>query len=609
MTQNSSVAQLAEQLLALLEELGREDQITIGRLLHQRLGNPQSYVTLVGETSTGKSSLINGAFQAPFLPVSAEPTTGAVVHVVCRDDEPPRFSAINKDASQQALTPEQFQTLCRNPADHQLRLQVRARPSDPGLMGLHLFDTPGYNSLVADHEEVLRSFLPESDAVVLVCAYDTGFGQVDQELFELVRSATEQDPAVPFLMVINRVPESAAPRRIQEMTGNAADSLRREPELHLIHVAGVDPQTGKRLPPDARAVWARVVELVGDPRRQAQIHQKLLALLLELVDEVDDDLSLQAAAAAVPEEELQSMQEQQAELRSALGRSEAAVDAFAGRLQSAMRPAIGQAAEQLLQALCKEVDESDKWLGKEDCIAWISGHSLPFKQRAATNGLELLVASELQRLDDELAEIANTARQRIERTISLRSDAAAEFSRKLAVSLGKRMAGGAVQGGLRSIGGVGGVAAGAGNLVKMAVKRLGSIVDKTFSRGVYTTIGKIFTKRVVQAAGVGLSVAVDALVFVVDAKRWRGSLKEKLGEGIRAWQQTVEQAVYESELPRLTKANRESVLLAYGELLDQVREAMQARDRASAGRTESIGKQRARLAGLRQEIARITEVS
>ena len=45
------------------------------------MDNPKSYVMLLGETSSGKSTILNGLLGCACLPAASSPTTGEVVEI------------------------------------------------------------------------------------------------------------------------------------------------------------------------------------------------------------------------------------------------------------------------------------------------------------------------------------------------------------------------------------------------------------------------------------------------------------------------------------------------------------------------------------------------
>ena len=274
----------AATLLDALAEVGDGTLLGVGRLLKQRVHQPNVYVTLVGETSSGKTTLLNGLLGSHVMPTGVAPTTGVVVQVLAEDIDPSRLLAINRDGTQEELERAEFEDLCREPDADLLRLQIRSRCRFGVRDGLTIFDTPGFNSVIAEHEEVLRSFVPQSDAVVFVTNYRNGFSQVDQDLFETIRQATDEDPDLPFLLVVNRVPASASggDKRITEICANANDSMQRE--LAPILVLEEPSEDGRPLPP-GEPVWQRVEHLAGSPERLDAVRGKLRGGLSNLAAE------------------------------------------------------------------------------------------------------------------------------------------------------------------------------------------------------------------------------------------------------------------------------------------------------------------------------------
>src|SRR4051812_27107129 len=95
---DGSLPSTAGALVAVLHECGVPDLEALGVLLHQRSRAPQCYVTVVGETSVGKSTLVNALIGREVLPAFARPTTATVTHVVCKKDGDEHSFAIYRDA-------------------------------------------------------------------------------------------------------------------------------------------------------------------------------------------------------------------------------------------------------------------------------------------------------------------------------------------------------------------------------------------------------------------------------------------------------------------------------------------------------------------------------
>lgn len=467
-------------------------------------------------------------------------------------------------------------------------------------------DTPGYNSILVEHEEVLRQFLPQSDVVVFLVAYRMGFGQSDQDLLEVVRTVLEDDPEAPVLLVVNRVPARVGIEnaRVQEIVANARDSLWREPELFLVRTASEDiarfdgPVQRESALPDAAALWNRVVAIVAAPERQRAVEQTLVSALRELIDDADQALERRDLILTANQADVEMIEGQLRSLQVARTRSLDAVHEAAERMRSQLPASLERLAAGIKSNLNQDIEGSDKWLGRDECLAWLSAHAMPFEVRQAARSIEGSISVELQELDRRLAAIANTAVQKIRQSIHLRSEASRRFAENLARVVAQRLGGAGISALSRAFGGVGGAAAGAGNLVKMLVSRMGNLIGKTFSRQVFNQIGRTFTKRALSRLNVVTTVLIEVGVFVIEAQRWKGSLVAKVHEAVDGWAHDVRKELFEDYLPKIHANNVLSVCAIYDPLVEECQKALERRG-------EDVGARRERLAALRSELARL----
>ena len=571
-TATESMTQIVHELIQLLEQQEEGDALAVARLLYVRLRHPQAYVTVTGETSTGKSSLVNGLFHRQLLPVAARPTTATVTHVVCREEGSDKFFAIYRDATQEQISRDQFFALSMSPGDDLLRLQVRTKPVDERFFGLQIFDTPGYNAMLATHEEVLRAFLPQSDVIIFVAGYRTGFGQVDQDLLEVIRSSISYADEIPVIMVVNRAPQGVTKSdvRIVEILSNARDCLNREPQLVIIESANVGPQDRQpRTPfiPLSLPLWNVVASEISKPSNLISVQKRLHQLLKELTIEVMTRVERQEILLSAKADDLREINEQVLELESARDKSLAAVQHMAGKLSRQLPKTVERLAVGLKEKMAEEISISNKWLGAHECAEWITVHAMPFSVRESALSVEEQISQELDKLNRKLEEIANTAVNKIRSSVHLKSDAPRRFAENLTGRILKRIGGSAIQNVLRGLGGVGGAAAGAGNLVKMAVSRIGRVFGQTFGREVYTGIGRLFTKGFLQKLNVALAVVVEAVTTIIDANTWQNKLTEKVKEAIDTWASGVVKDLRDSQIPAIQSANESGVRLIYDDLI------------------------------------------
>ena len=108
--------------------------------LENGLGTPFLFV-VCGEVNAGKSTLLNGLFGHDVCRVSSLPETDRVLHY--------QFGNSPRDVE---ITPV---------------LEERFRPLD-FLRDFSLLDTPGTDSVVADHQEITARFLPSADLILVV---------------------------------------------------------------------------------------------------------------------------------------------------------------------------------------------------------------------------------------------------------------------------------------------------------------------------------------------------------------------------------------------------------------------------------------------------------
>ena len=89
-----------EMMEPLVSMTGKAEIDAMSKFLYERIIHPDSYVVFLGETSSGKSSIINGLLGNPVLPMKANPTTATITEIELSNavqcDE---YYAINKNAT------------------------------------------------------------------------------------------------------------------------------------------------------------------------------------------------------------------------------------------------------------------------------------------------------------------------------------------------------------------------------------------------------------------------------------------------------------------------------------------------------------------------------
>jgi hypothetical protein len=130
-----------------------------------------------------------------------------------------------------------------------------------------------------------------------------------------------------------------------------------------------------------------------------------------------------------------------------------------------------------------------------------------------------------------------------------------------------RMAGNSINAMLRSLGGVGGVAAGAGNLAKMAVSRIGQLFGQTFSKEVYNQIGRTFSKKMVERLAIAAAVLIEVVSYINRATSWQDDLIKKLKEIMNEWREEITADLLNSHIPDIRSSNLNIIEDLYADTL------------------------------------------
>ena len=246
-----------------VRELGVDRIINKNILIKERVVNPSHYVVMLGETSSGKSTLINSLFENKVLIESVKPTTSVITEVAISNSGVRR---INDNG--EIIEKEEFDKLVVNPPENLHRLRYIGECKNEKYDNLRLFDTPGYGSLESYHEEVLKEFIPESDFIVYVVSYKVGFGDYDYQFLKYVAEAIDKD--VEIVLAVNMCPSGVNEenKRIKEIKSNFEKCTNRDPNTFLIE-SSIDKI------PDATKLYDYIYERINSEDKKEELAKTL----------------------------------------------------------------------------------------------------------------------------------------------------------------------------------------------------------------------------------------------------------------------------------------------------------------------------------------------
>ncbi len=156
----SSLDNLLSQLQAFATEINnRQLQVTI-RNLRTNINEPFLFV-VVGEVKAGKSSFVNALLQADICKTAADPCTDVIQQII--------------------YSPEIFE----QPVSQYLR---KIGLPNEILKTLSVVDTPGTNTIVENHQEITKEFIPNSDLIFFVFFAKNPYTRSAWELLDYVNS-------------------------------------------------------------------------------------------------------------------------------------------------------------------------------------------------------------------------------------------------------------------------------------------------------------------------------------------------------------------------------------------------------------------------------------
>lgn len=445
MMTSTTMQKTMDQLYSLTETVGDPTMIALARFLNERIAKPESFVVMLGETSSGKTTIINGLLGSEWIKTGAAPTTGTIIEVMddTQREQEVEFYAVNRDATLEELSYPMFQQLAARPDPELQRLRLVTRKLPRQLTNLRLFDTPGYGSIVEQHEELLKEFVPNSDILIYVVSYRVGFKENDHHFMQYISELINKDTEV--VLVINRAPQgvASADKRVEEIKGYAEDCLHRKLSPFIVH--SLVTEDGPRLP-EAPALWDHVRRLLEADHRQAnllrafKVYQR--GLLLDLKQLAEKEL----IQAQVTESDITSLQEALDELFTVEQQINEMMETEFSKLDGTLGKWFEHAKKETAKRLETEIRATNKWVSKDECVGFVQAHLLPLHIKNETKMIAGHIQDTLERLDQQIQSMLNTAVTRFETQVEMK----ASIYTPLLINLSNRVAQKAAGAGLQA---------------------------------------------------------------------------------------------------------------------------------------------------------------
>lgn len=523
---NNYIPQI-EELCRIADEIGNETAVTAGKFLKQRVAQPDSYVVCLGESCSGKSTILNSLIGEELLPVSGVPSTAAITEICFENSiQEKEFYAINKNATMEVINQDTFQKLALKPDDELERLRAKVY-SSIDWSGIKIFDTPGYGSLVKEHEEVLMDFLPNCDAILYTVSYRVGIQDEDYVFLESMSNLTRS--GIPFCLMINRCPHGANQDdvRIKEIV-RYVTSLLEEKTVPTILISSFNAGELGCNPNSVNEIRDFIMDSVKSAERQEELEKAFKGYIFDLCDMINEDIDMRIARSSLSAEEMKDIYNAAVEYIKSLRQAKYdVVGPGFDRLKENFPRHVDLCANQLKTECIEEIKKQRK-LDKEETDAYIKQYLLKRNGQKQAEELQFYLANELDAIDREVNDYLNKAIVRIRDDFKIRNvSEATETGLNMLVGA----AGRGIERGLLTyfakFGGRGGTGAGIANAASHALKKFGEVFGKTFSRETHNALKHVLAKLGLtssKAVSAAVVVVIDALVFVVDINTWKQRL-------------------------------------------------------------------------------------
>lgn len=532
--------------------LGNDDIRTKNLLVKDRIINPSHYVVMLGETSSGKSALINSIFDKKILVESVRPTTGVITEVVIEDSEE-ALMAIDDEFSIENIDSEKFAALTVKPSKNLNRLRYIGRSKNAKYNGIRLFDTPGYGSLIDKHEEVLKEFIPESDIIVYVVSYRTGIGEDDFQFLKYVSEIINNN--VEVVLAVNMCPQNTDEnnKRISEIKNSVSECLHKYIKLFLI-------ESNSEKNPLTEELWDYIYEKVNDPSKIEELADILKSYQDYVLRECDIKVRSKIA-------EIESAKENTGEKISAikefLDKKESILEDIENRfikIKLKSTKLISKFDLKIKEDITKYIYDESKWTAKEETFALMQHYYVPKLTNEETDNLNSYIEDEIINLDREIENILNSEIIKLEKKVK---KSIPLYNEVLEVILDKHR------------GDV--ISQATGEMFRKAEKGMLSSQNlkklaNTFERA---TVGERSNNlnhilKSIKASSLkgiteSLNVFTDSILFLYDSLTWQNKIDEISMGAIDNWANDIEGAV-RKYLNELKEANEDKIKALFSDL-------------------------------------------
>lgn len=550
-----------EKIDSIVKTLGIKDIIDKNSLVKERVVNPSHYVVMLGETSSGKSALINSILEKKIMIESVRPTTGVVAEVVVSDEED-IWSKVGKDGSITELEKDKFDKLVVNPTSDIHRLRYKGRSKEDKFAGIRLFDTPGYGSLVDYHEDILKEFIPEGDFIVYVVSYRVGLNDDDYQFLKYVGEIISDK--VEVILAINMCPKDITEdnKRITEIRKNINECIHRDVETFLI-------ESSSEKNPDAQKLWNYIYERVNNPEKIEELGEALKNYQDYVLGECEIKVNSKIASIESAQNDLNERKKLTKEFFECKEEITAILERGFTKTKVKSVRLIDKAAATIKEDVRKYVEDETKWTKREETYSFMQHYYVPKLTTEETEHILSYIEDEIILLDKAMKEILNKTATVLEDKVKVNIPCYSEVMEGI---LKKHIGDAMKQAAGEMFRSFDSKKKGNKDSSRTNFKRLES-TDTEYDINNNGLAKLIKAIRATSLKGIThyLSVFTDSIIYLYDTLTWQNKIQEISMEAIDNWAQDVEGAV-RKYIDEFKETNRREIMSLFDELTQEFSE-------------------------------------
>ena len=548
-------------------KINEEQLIILSKFLNERIYNPDSFVVLLGETSSGKSSLLNGLMEENILYVSSAPSTGTIIEIIFKNDSNNNsYYAINKDATMEIIDFETFINLSKKQDENLNRLRLEVPAKNYNFNGLRLFDTPGYNSIVEEHDEILKEFLPNSDVIIYTVDYKIGIQEQDFIFLNFLKELLDDN--INLVVVINRAPQGIINNtRINEIIKYAQDILNYTPKYFIVENINTEDYPM----PKVDSLWKHIEYEIHSEGRKIRLEETLNDFIIELFYKCCSEINKRYQNLKLSIEQKEEIKKEIKEFEEKKEYAINLIDERFDKIINHSRKELIDIKSKLYNAVCSEID-STAIAKKDETIEYINIHVLPFKVKEEISELQRYILIEVEDLNKELDDYINKEINKFNGKIQIIFSTFMEKSQIEAFKeAGKNILNQGLLQFFAKYGGDGKAGAGVANLASHLLKKVGNIFGKTFSKSTHNSLKHILAKigaTSTKAISSAVSVLVEAIAIAMEYASWKNKLKSKSKKAIEEWYKDANPSIIK-DLNKLREENKNNFNEIFDDFINQ----------------------------------------